>query len=101
MINPRVLDGHSMFVRFHELKVWPEFYEAIREGVKTFEIRKDDRGFRIGDELYLREWCPKKQNYTGARSRRWITYILKGGQFGLEPGYVALGLSLKHKDGQP
>jgi hypothetical protein len=42
----------------HELKCWPEYFHAIRSGRKKFELRKDDRGFAIGDLLVLREFIP-------------------------------------------
>ncbi len=44
----------------HELKCWPEFFEATMAGIKRFELRRDDRpeGFRVGDELLLKEWAP-------------------------------------------
>ena len=40
----------------HELKCWPEFFEPTAAGVKTFEIRRNDRGFKVDDWLHLREW---------------------------------------------
>ena len=42
----------------HELKTWPEYFAPTAAGVKTFEVRRDDRGFRVGDRLRLREFEP-------------------------------------------
>jgi hypothetical protein len=40
----------------HELKSWPEFFSAIETGEKTFELRRNDRNYQVGDVLVLREW---------------------------------------------
>lgn len=42
----------------HELKIWPQFFEAVKSGNKTFEIRENDRGFQNGDRVILREFDP-------------------------------------------
>lgn len=44
----------------HELKTWKPFFEAVIKGDKTFEMRKDDRGFEVGDNLRLVEVDPDK-----------------------------------------
>jgi hypothetical protein len=81
-------------MKTHTLKTWPEYLDAIGSGVKTFEVRKDDRGFAEGDELLLREWFPESDT----PGRRWlsckITYILRGWQWGVEPGYVVMAIRL-------
>lgn len=77
----------------HELKTWPVYYGAVACGDKPFEVRKADRDFKVGDLLFLREWCPERKVYTGASLIRSVTYVLKGGQFGIEPGHVVLGLN--------
>lgn len=59
----------------HDLKTWPDYFAGILTGAKNFEIRKDDRGFEIGDELLLREWDPNTKVYSGRCARRQIKYI--------------------------
>lgn len=81
-------------LRQHELKIWPEYFGPVFDGSKTFEIRKNDRGFQVGDELWLREWevGPDRLGHTGRECWRIITYVLGGDHWLLFPGYVVLGL---------
>lgn len=82
---------------FHDMKTWPEYFEAIRLEQKTFEVRKDDRTFKVGDILRLQEFDPVHSRYSGRYIPVEVTYILKGGQFGIEPGYCVMGF--KASDG--
>lgn len=41
-------------VKEHTLKLDVRFWELVKSGVKNFEIRKDDRGFKVGDVLKLK-----------------------------------------------
>lgn len=75
----------------HTLKCWPPYFGAIRRKEKNFDVRRDDRGFQKGDAVILREWDPKRVSFTGNDEHRKIKYILTGGQFGIEPGFVVLG----------
>ena len=43
-------------MKIHELKILPEYYDAVRLGDKRFEIRKNDRDYHTGDILRLKEW---------------------------------------------
>lgn len=78
----------------HDLKCWPEYFNAIMEGRKDFELRKDDRPFNVGDTLVLHEYSPSSpRGYTGHRIERIVKYILRdASQFGLQPGYCIMGL---------
>ena len=76
----------------HVLKTWPPYFQDIVSGAKTFEVRKDDRNFQVGDKLVLTEWDPVKQDYTERGLGAEISYKLPGGQFGIEEGYCVLGL---------
>jgi hypothetical protein len=67
-------------------------YDAVLSGKKTFEVRKNDRDFREGDILLLNKWDNVKNEYAGSQTAMSITYVLVGGQFGIEPGYCVLGL---------
>nr|WP_290461275.1 ASCH/PUA domain-containing protein [Acutalibacter muris] len=76
----------------HRLKTWPRFFSAVCDGTKTFEIRKNDRGFQVGDILELQEWLPDS-GYTGRVVRRKVTYILYGGTMaGLDESYVVMAI---------
>lgn len=76
----------------HELKVWPDFFPALEDGSKPFELRWNDRGFMEGDTLRLREWSPQTRLYTGREVLRCVTYVLRKWE-GLSPGFVVLGLA--------
>jgi hypothetical protein len=70
-------------IRFKEakqLKTWPEFFEAVLSGKKTFEIRKNDRDYRVNDLLLLQEYDPKTQEYTGREVLVQVTYMTNFGQ---------------------
>lgn len=74
----------------HELKCWPNFFQLIKAGAKPFEIRKNDRDFQTGDTLYLREWDPTEESYTGDEYNFRVGYMLEGPAFGLKDGYVVM-----------
>lgn len=78
--------------RIHELKTHPKPFQALIDGVKPYEVRKDDRGFQRGDVLCLREWDPDKEAYTGRVCWRVVTYVTAGGEWGLPVDLCVLGL---------
>lgn len=87
-------------MRVHELKCLPDYFAAIRSGVKTHETRKDDRGFKIGDILRLREfsttrWLTQGQDgYSGDWEERRVTYISYPSLHTPIPeGYVVMSLA--------
>jgi hypothetical protein len=76
----------------HELKTWPEPFTQVRARIKTYEIRVNDRDFRVGDLLWLREWNPSTQRYTGRLVVAPITYMTNGGEWGLPQNLCVLAL---------
>ena len=75
----------------HDLKIAPEYFAAVSDGRKKFELRKNDRGFETGDLLVLREWTGG--GYTGRSVRCRVDHILSGYD-GLDPGYAILSITL-------
>jgi len=65
---------------------------AVRSRRKPFEFRKDDREYRIGDELLLLEFDPELGAFSGDWELTLVTYILRD-SFGLPPGFVVMGLA--------
>ena len=70
----------------HDLKIKPEYFNAVLEGKKTFEIRNNDRNFQVDDSITLKEF--DEGQYTGRSIGTFeITYVLKGPCYGLQEGY--------------
>ena len=60
-----------------EKKVWPEFFQKIADGVKTYELRLADFECKPGDILILKEWDPRLKTYTGRMMEKHVTYVGK------------------------
>jgi len=86
----------SAIPMIHELKTWPGPFEAVRTGAKRYELRKADRDFRVEDWLNLREWDPTSRSYTGRQLWAEVTYITRGGEWGLPDGLRVLGIDAPH-----
>jgi hypothetical protein len=81
-------------VATHHLKLHPKYFAEVIAGRKPFEIRFDDRNYRVGDTVVLMEYSVEN-GATGRQHSRLITYLLDDFD-GLIPGYVAftLGVSM-------
>ncbi|MGE7650500.1 ASCH/PUA domain-containing protein [Peribacillus frigoritolerans] len=76
----------------HGLKIHPKYFESVITGDKTFEIRKNDRDYSVGDRLFLNEFDPANQQYTGRRTRVIVTYITNYAQV---DNYVVMGIKIE------
>ena len=85
----------------HELKTDPQVFDDVVKGGKRFEVRKDDRGYEVGDLLKLR-----RTRHTGAEMAKgapleyvgpplwvYVTYILRGPIYGLADGWVIMSIT--------
>ena len=86
----------------HELKTDSEVFQAVVAGLKTYEIRLDDRGFQVGDELYLRETVHTGEEmkngapleYTGHVAIATVSHILRGPIYGLADRWAILSVDV-------
>ncbi len=83
-------------MKVHELKTWPEYFEAVRIGKKTFEVRTNDRDFQVDDIMVLKEYRPLMDEFTGREVLATITYILHGGNFGILAGTCVIGFKINN-----
>lgn len=88
--NKVEVPGNETDERRHRLKLAKMFFDAVDTGKKSFELRKNDRNYQIGDVLELHEMSDGEE--TGRVTEKQVIYILEGFK-GLEEGYCILGLS--------
>lgn len=77
----------------HDIKIYPEFFSAVCNGVKRAELRKNDRDYRVGDTLHLMETPRGSCHRTGEFINVKITHIADVGEW--MPGYVLLSVELQ------
>lgn len=54
-------------MKHHDLKILPRYYKAVSDGLKTYEVRLNDRNFEEGDTVTLKEYDKEKEEYTGCQ----------------------------------
>src|SRR5690348_10952984 len=79
--------------KIHRVKCWSKYFAKLKSGEKTFEVRKNDRDYKVGDTLIQEEWLPDTEEYTGDSLEFEITYILYGGQFGIDADSCVMSIS--------
>ena len=96
--------------RRHELKTHPSVFDAVKDGRKTWEFRRNDRDFQVGDTLILEFYDPAPNDFISSRSHGYlyeekgpgrihidarVTYILHGGQFGVPVGFCVMSIEVE------
>ena len=90
----------------HILKLNDRYFDAVKNGIKTFEIRKNDRDFKVGDTLVMRKVNDDCKYLTYADDnlgmnlyyeiRCAITYIITHDEFqGINEGYCVMSIEIQ------
>lgn len=83
----------------HILKSWPPFFTAIVAGERQHELRRDDRGYAVGDVLELREYDPAALAFTGRSCAVLVTALTSAehpcavSDEGLATGFCIMSIS--------
>lgn len=90
-------------MKVHELKLDDKYFNDVQDGSKTFEIRKNDRDFQVGDLLALSRYKDGSYCYYNFFSKfnnsdihgadtllMLVTYVTDYEQ---KDGYVVMGIS--------
>ena len=75
----------------HYIKILPEYYRAIEQKKKTFEVRYNDRDYKVYDVLHLQEWL--NGGYTGREITADVTYIINDSNY-CKDGYVIMSIEV-------
>lgn len=73
--------------KVHQIRIGASFFEDACSNIKSFELRKNDRGYKVGDILEMMEFDDRRN--TGRMVRKLVTYILED-YTGLEDGYCIM-----------
>lgn len=91
----------------HYVKTLDRYFTDVITDRKRFEVRLNDRDYQVGDLLrqhrygadglgrvgYLNGSCLAPSQKEAEWVEHQISYILSGGQFGLEDGFIVMQLS--------
>ena len=91
--------GDLISKKEHKIKIKKRYYDAVLKGEKTFEIRKNDRDYKVGDIINfipIADECDMilPHNQTSYK----VTYVFHGGEYGLEEGYCVFGIAPVESD---
>lgn len=83
----------------HAIKIKEVYFNAVLSGEKTFEIRKNDRDYKVDDIIHfvpVDDECGMIIPHDPNAYR--ITYVFHGGEYGLEEGYCVFGIASEAHD---
>lgn len=80
----------------HQIKSEPQYFQPVWVGVKVFEVRQNDRNYKLFDEVVLQEWDPDERDYTGREIEGYIVYLT---DFHQHAGWVVFQLNITGRSG--
>lgn len=79
-------------MKLHELKIEHKYLIEVYMGRKTFELRKNDRDYQVGDLIHFVK-TDGFEYFGHSKDIYEIIYVLKGVvEYGLDKDYCILGI---------
>lgn len=80
----------------HAVKIKPQYFKDLVTGKKTFEVRKNDHNYKVGDIIALNEF-DDKSGYTDKSALFVITYVMTDKEY-VKEGFAVLGVKRCYLD---
>ncbi len=80
--------------QLHTLKTLPQYFDAVKAGIKTAELRVNDRNYRVGDILCLQKYTEQRGYADVEPVIAIVTHIVTDEFNGLAAGFVMLSFKL-------
>jgi hypothetical protein len=87
--------------QIHDLKTWPEPFQATWNGERTYEVRRMDRPFAVGAALRLLEWSPATRLYTGRTIEARVSHMTEPGEWDMPDDLCVMGLVVVARHEEP
>lgn len=84
-------DTQTTGQKVHQIRLAKSYFDDVASGIKSFELRKNDRGYKVGDVLEMMEFADGKN--TGRMVKVLVTYILED-YTGIEDGYCIMATKI-------
>ena len=79
-------------MKIHKLKSSPFFFGLMEVGIRTFDVRLNERKFSAGDVVDFHEYNLEEERFTGRTKVFRIKYVEANLTGGLKDGHVVIGL---------
>ena len=77
-------------MKLHSIKIVDPYFADVLNGRKKFELRRNDRDYKVGDTLRLQQFS--NGQITGRECFAQVVYLIDN-QPGLELGYCIMGIN--------
>ncbi len=78
--------------RYHRIKTHPDPYLMVVLGKKTYEFRRNDRDYQVGDVLKLVLYNPRTEKEMGPFIIVRVVHVTRGPDYGVPEGFAVLGI---------